>query len=115
LELRKAHKEKGVRPSREPTKSMKTWMLDPFIGKETKAKNVKQWVLQVEPYFESQVINKDVDQFRLARSFLRDHALEWWTTLKDVDPNQMGILPCNAFKAKLNERFTPHNQIFKDG
>jgi hypothetical protein len=41
LELRKAHKEKGVRPSKEPTKSMKTWMLDPFIGKETKAKNVK--------------------------------------------------------------------------
>jgi hypothetical protein len=27
----------------------------------------------------------------------------------------MGSLPWNAFKAKLNERFTPHNQILKDG
>ncbi len=27
----------------------------------------------------------------------------------------MGILPCSAFKAKLDERFAPHNQIFKDG
>ncbi len=27
----------------------------------------------------------------------------------------MGILPCSAFKAKLNEKFAPHNQNFKDG
>jgi hypothetical protein len=27
----------------------------------------------------------------------------------------MGCLLGNAFKAKLNERFTPHNQILKDG
>jgi hypothetical protein len=27
----------------------------------------------------------------------------------------MGSLPWNVFKAKLNERFTPHNQISKDG
>jgi hypothetical protein len=25
------------------------------------------------------------------------------------------ILPWNAFKAKLNKRFTPHNQNLKDG
>jgi len=51
----------------------------------------------------------------VAQSFLRNHALEWWTNQKDVEPNLMGILPCSAFKAKLNEKFAPHNQIFKDG
>jgi len=36
-------------------------------------------------------------------------------TQKDVEPNLMGSLPWSAFKAKLNERFTLHNQILKDG
>jgi hypothetical protein len=27
----------------------------------------------------------------------------------------MGTLPWIIFKAKLNEKFTPHNQILKDG
>jgi hypothetical protein len=27
----------------------------------------------------------------------------------------MGTLPWIVFKAKLNEKFTPHNQILKDG
>jgi hypothetical protein len=51
----------------------------------------------------------------LAQSLLRIHAFEWWTAQKDVKPKLMGSLPHNAFKAKLNERFTPHNQILKDG
>lgn len=34
---------------------------------------------------------------------------------KDVKPNLMGRFPWSAFKAKLNEKFTPHNQILKDG
>jgi len=58
---------------------------------------------------ESQTINTDVDQLRLVQSLLRDHAFKWWTTQKDVKPNLMGSLPWDAFKAKLNERFTPHN------
>jgi hypothetical protein len=36
-------------------------------------------------------------------------------TQKDVEPNLMGSLPWNVFKAKLNKRFTPHSQILKDG
>ncbi|CAK9858530.1 unnamed protein product [Sphagnum jensenii] len=56
LELKEAQKEKGLGPSMEATKAMKTQMLDAFMGKYTKAK-----------------------------------------------------------KVKLNERFTPHNQILKDG
>jgi hypothetical protein len=84
-------------------------MLDPLTGKDTKAKNVRQWVLQVEPYFGSQVINTDVDRLRLVQSLLKNHSLERWTIQKDVEPNLMGILPCSPFKAKLNEKFTPHN------
>jgi hypothetical protein len=36
-------------------------------------------------------------------------------TQKDVEPNLMGTLLQSMFKAKLNEKFTPHNQILKDG
>ncbi len=79
------------------------------IGKDTKAKSVRQWVFQVEAYFESQVINMNIDQLRLAQSLLKDHVLEWWMAQKDAKPNLMGSLPWSTFKAKLNERFTPHN------
>jgi hypothetical protein len=51
----------------------------------------------------------DFDWLKLAQFLLRDHALEWWTTQKDVEPNLMGTLPCSAFKAKLNEKFIHHN------
>jgi hypothetical protein len=34
---------------------------------------------------------------------------------KDVKPNLVGRFPWSAFKAKSNEKFTPHNQILKDG
>jgi hypothetical protein len=63
----------------------------------------------MEAYFESQMINMDVDQLRLTHFFLKDHTLKWWTTQKDVEPNLMGNLPWSVFKAKLNKRFTPHN------
>lgn len=36
-------------------------------------------------------------------------------TQKDAMPNLMGSLLWSVFKAKLNERFTLHNQILKDG
>jgi hypothetical protein len=52
-----------------------------------KAKRVRQWGLQVEAYFESRMINTDVDHFILTQSLLRDHALEWWMTQKDAKAN----------------------------
>jgi hypothetical protein len=115
LELREVHKIKGVGPNGEVVKAMKTQMLDPFVGKDIKAKIVRQWVFQVEAYFESQAINTYVDRLRLAQSFLRDHTMEWWTTQKYAKPNLMGSLLWSAFKEILNEMFTPHNQILKDG
>ncbi len=41
LELREAHKEKGAKPSGEVVKAMKTQTLNPFMGKDTKAKKVR--------------------------------------------------------------------------
>jgi len=84
LELKKAQKERGLGPSGEATKAMKTQIPDPFKGKDTNAKRVRQWAPQVEAYFESQVINMDVDQFRLAQFLLRGHALEWWMAQKNA-------------------------------
>jgi hypothetical protein len=45
---------------------MKTQTLDPFPGKDTKAKKVKQWAFQMEAYFESQTINMDVERLSVA-------------------------------------------------
>lgn len=66
LELQEVHKEKGAGPSKEAAKTMKTQTLDPFPGKDTKAKKVKQWAFQMEAYFESQTINMDVEQLSVA-------------------------------------------------
>lgn len=46
---------------------MKTQTPNPFTKKDTKTKKVRQWAIQVEAYLESQVINKDVDWFRLVQ------------------------------------------------
>jgi hypothetical protein len=49
-ELKEAHKKKGAKSNDKATKAMKTQMLNPFTGKDTRAKKVRQWVLQVEAY-----------------------------------------------------------------
>jgi hypothetical protein len=46
------------------------------LPKMPKAKKVRLWALQVKAYFESQVINMDVDRFKLVQSLLRDNTLE---------------------------------------
>jgi hypothetical protein len=66
LELKKVQKEKGVGPSKEVAKAMKTQTSNPFMGKDTKSKKVRQWAFQVEAYFESQAINTYVDRLKLA-------------------------------------------------
>jgi hypothetical protein len=76
LELKEVQKEKGARSNEKVAKAMKTQTLNPFTRKDTKAKKVKQWALQVEAYFESQAINTNVDRLKLVQSLLRDHALE---------------------------------------
>jgi hypothetical protein len=47
---------------------MKTQTLNPFTKNDTKAKKVKLWALKMEAYFESQVINMDLDRLKLTRS-----------------------------------------------
>jgi hypothetical protein len=84
LESKKAQKERGLGPSGKAMKVMKSQIPDLFKGKDTNAKRVRQWALQVEAYFESQAINMDVDQFRLAQFLLRGHALEWWMAQKNA-------------------------------
>jgi len=61
----------------------------------------------VEAYFEFQAINTNVNYLIMAQPLLQDRDLEWWMMQKDVEPNLMGIVPWNTFKAKLNERFAP--------
>ncbi len=76
-ELKEAWKIKGVQLIGEVVKAMKTQTLNPFSGKDTRAKRVRLWVFQVEAYFESQAINTDVVRLKLVQFMLKDHALEW--------------------------------------
>jgi hypothetical protein len=69
----------------------------------------------MEAYFESHAINTNLDWLKLAYFFLRYHTLEWWMAQKDAEPNLLGNLPWNMFKAKLNEKFTPQDEILKYG
>jgi hypothetical protein len=45
---------------------------------------VHQWALQVEAYFETQVIVDDASWFQMAQSLIQNHAMDWWMTQKDV-------------------------------
>jgi hypothetical protein len=76
LELKEVLKEKGAGPNKEVVKAMKTQTSNPFTRKDTKAKRVRLWALQVETYFESQAINTNVDRLKLMQFFLKDHTLE---------------------------------------
>ncbi len=112
LELKVTKKDKGTRPNGKATRSREGHE-NPngkaFHGRGYKGKKGEIRGFQVEAYFKSQAINMDVDWLRLAQFFYKDHVLEWLMAQKDVEPNLMGIFPCSTFKAKLNERFTPHN------
>jgi hypothetical protein len=78
-----------------------------------KSKRVRESVLhEVETYFETQVIIMNANWLKMTQPLLWG---EWWTMQKDVELNLMGFLPLYNFKARLNERFVPHNQTFKDG
>jgi hypothetical protein len=94
LALEDAKKDKGADLSKEATKAMKTSTPKSFTRKDIKAEKMKQWAFRMEAYFESQMINIHVDKFRMAQSFLRDHALEWWMVHKDVELNDDLALEC---------------------
>jgi hypothetical protein len=40
-------------------KAIKTFMLDPFLGKESKLKKVREWFPLLETYFKTQTITLD--------------------------------------------------------
>lgn len=56
----------------------------------------------------------DIDWFRLSNPYSETMPWNGGQDKKDVKPNLMWILFWNSFKTKLNEKFTPHNQILKD-
>ncbi len=66
------------------TKVLKIQAPKPFTRKNTRAKSVHQWALQVEAYFETQVIVDDASWFQMAQSLIQNHAMDWWMTQKDV-------------------------------
>jgi hypothetical protein len=51
----------------------------------------------------------------MAQSFHQDHALKWWGTFFGRKPEAIPTITWASFKAKLNVRFMPHNQVLRDG
>jgi hypothetical protein len=51
----------------------------------------------------------------VAQSLLRYHALRWWGTFKEENLEAILTITWVGFKAKLNAKFMPHNQVLRDG
>ncbi len=75
LKLINAKKDKGANLNGEVAKAMKTQTLELFTSKDMKVERVRQWGLQVEAYFESQVINTNVNHFILTQLFFEGSCL----------------------------------------
>jgi hypothetical protein len=60
------------------TKTIKIQTAEPFTRKYMRSKKVMWWALEVEAYFETQMIVTNNNQLRMAQSLLWNHVLTWW-------------------------------------
>ncbi len=51
----------------------------------------------------------------MVQSLVWDHALKWWGTFKEKNLEAIPAITWARFKAKLNARFMPHNQVLRHG
>jgi hypothetical protein len=70
----------GTRPSSSTKKLAKVNMPSTFSGLG-KARKVKEFLLEIDNYYNVQRPEED-DKVSIAVTFLKDHALQWWTSKK---------------------------------
>jgi hypothetical protein len=70
----------GARPSSSTKKLAKVNMPSTFSGLGN-AKKVKEFLLEMDNYYDVQRPEED-DKVSIAVTFLKDHALQWWTSKK---------------------------------
>jgi hypothetical protein len=69
-------------PSGGFAKAIKARFANSFIGKETKMKQVQQWLFQVEAYLKTQHFDLDNDQIHFVQTFFIKHGWDWWMVQK---------------------------------
>lgn len=104
-------KEKGTSSSSH--KLCKTNMPSSFTG-VGKAHKVKDFLVELELYFEAQRALEG-DKITIAVTFLKEHALLWWTHFREESPQVMDNLTWPGFKELISDRFTPEYQDIRDG
>ena len=103
----------GSKPSSSTKKLAKVNMPSTFSGLG-KARKVKEFLLEMDNYYDVQKPEEE-DKVSIAVTFLKDHALQWWTSKKEQEPEVVASLTWAGFKELLCERFTPEYQELREG
>ena len=103
----------GARPSSSTKKLAKVNMPSTFSGLG-KARKVKDFLLEMDNYYDGQK-PKEGDKVSIAVTFLKDHALHWWTSKKEQESEMVASLTWVGFKEVLFERFMPEYQELHEG
>ncbi|MGH3053573.1 MAG: hypothetical protein ACRDL7_01175, partial [Gaiellaceae bacterium] len=101
------------RPSSLTKKLAKVNMPSTFSGLG-KARKVKEFLLEMDNYYDVQKPEEE-DKVSIAVTFLKEHALQWWTSKKEQEPELVANLTWDGFKDMLSERFTPEYQELREG
>jgi hypothetical protein len=68
----------------------------------------------MENYYDVQRPEED-NKVSIAVTFLKDHALQWWTSKKKQEPELAANLTWVGFKELFVDRFTPEYQELREG
>ena len=79
-----------------------------------KARKVKEFLLEMDNYYDVQKPEAG-DKVSIAVTFLKDHALHWWTSKKEQEPKMVANLTWVGFKELLVERFMSEYQELHEG
>ena len=79
-----------------------------------KARKVKEFLFETDNYYDVQKL-KEGEKVSIVVTFLKNHALQWWTSKKEQKFEMVASLTWIGFKELLIERFTPKYQDLREG
>jgi hypothetical protein len=68
----------------------------------------------MDNYYYVQKLDEE-DKVSIADTFLKDHALQWWTSKKDQEPKLVATLTWVTFKELISNRFKSKYQDLREG
>ena len=75
---------------------------------------MKEFLLEMDNYYDVQK-PEEGDKVSIAVTFLKDHALQWWTSKKEQEPEMVANLTWVGFKELFVERFMLEYQELSEG